>query len=84
MVITTTDALDSPIPTLLVHSILTDNDKIRLIRFVRQKGQVSDNDISTAIEKCIRPYIKDEGDLYVLKSQIEKIINQELLLDIYR
>lgn len=84
LVITTTDALDSPIPTLLVHSILTDNDKIRLIRFVRQKGQVSDNDISTAIEKCIRPYIKDEGDLYVLKSQIEKIINQELLLDIYR
>lgn len=82
LVVTTTDALDSPIPTLLVHPILSDSDLVRLIRFVRYRGRDFEQVIRANLDHSIRYYVKDEADAYVLRSQIEKLFHQEMLLDI--
>lgn len=82
VVVTTTDAIESPVPSLVINPILSESDLIRLIRFVKHKGRDVEQDIRTSIDQSIRHYVKDDSEAYLLRSQIEKVLNQEFLLDI--
>lgn len=76
----TTVALDqSPIPSLQVNPILTHDDIVRILRFVGRAGQGQTGDLGDQLERYLRQYLKDEQDIYALRSQIEKLVHQELL-----
>lgn len=81
LVISTNDSLDTKLPTLFVHSILRDDDAIKLIRFAKQRGQTGQDDFDKKLETYIRHYVKNDSDCYVLKTKIEGLINEELLYD---
>lgn len=81
LVISTNDSLDTQLPTLFVHSILRDDDAIKLIRFAKQCGQTGQDDFDKKLETYIRHYVKNDSDCYVLKTKIEGLINEELLYD---
>lgn len=81
LVISTNDSLDTQLPTLFVHSILRDDDAIKLIRFAKQRGQTGQDDFDKKLETYIRHYVKNDSDCYVLKTKIEDLINEELLYD---
>lgn len=81
LVISTNDSLDMQLPTLFVHSILRDDDAIKLIRFAKQRGQTGQDDFDKKLETYIRHYVKNDSDCYVLKTKIEGLINEELLYD---
>ncbi|HHF7020494.1 TPA: transcription antiterminator [Streptococcus mutans] len=81
LVISTNDSLDTQLPTLFVHSILRDDDAIKLIRFAKQRGQTDQDDFDKKLETYIRHYVKNDSDCYVLKTKIEGLINEELLYD---
>lgn len=81
LVISTNDSLDTQLPTLFVHSILRDDDAIKLIRFAKQRGQTGQDDFDKKLETYIRHYVKNDSDCYVLKTKIEGLINEELLYD---
>lgn len=81
LVISTNDNLDTQLPTLFVHSILRDDDAIKLIRFAKQRGQTGQDDFDKKLETYIRHYVKNDSDCYVLKTKIEGLINEELLYD---
>ncbi|MGT2948613.1 BglG family transcription antiterminator [Streptococcus devriesei] len=81
LVISAADKLETKLPTLFVHSILTDDDAIKLIRFAKQHAQAGQDDFDKKLESYIRHYVKDDDDCYVLKTKIERLINQELLYD---
>ncbi|MCB5101118.1 transcription antiterminator [Streptococcus mutans] len=81
LVISTNDSLDTQLPTLFVHSILRDDDAIKLIRFAKQRGQIGQDDFDKKLETYIRHYVKNDSDCYVLKTKIEGLINEELLYD---
>ncbi len=81
LVISTNDSLDTQLPTLFVHSILRDDDAIKLIRFAKQRGQTGQDDFDKKLETYIRHYVKNDSDCYVLKTKIKGLINEELLYD---
>ncbi|EMC28524.1 transcriptional antiterminator [Streptococcus mutans ST6] len=81
LVISTNDSLDTQLPTLFVHSILRDDDAIKLIRFAKQRGQTGQDDFDKKLETYIRHYVKNDSDCYVLKTKIEGLINEELIYD---
>ncbi|MDT9506094.1 transcription antiterminator [Streptococcus mutans] len=81
LVISTNDSLDTQLPTLFVHSILRDDDAIKLIRFAKQRGQTGQDDFDKKLETYIRHCVKNDSDCYVLKTKIEGLINEELLYD---
>ena len=81
LVISTNDSLNTQLPTLFVHSILRDDDAIKLIRFAKQRGQTGQDDFDKKLETYIRHYVKNDSDCYVLKTKIEGLINEELLYD---
>ena len=81
LVISTNDSLATQLPTLFVHSILRDDDAIKLIRFAKQRGQTGQDDFDKKLETYIRHYVKNDSDCYVLKTKIEGLINEELLYD---
>ncbi|WP_019316723.1 BglG family transcription antiterminator [Streptococcus mutans] len=81
LVISTNDSFNTQLPTLFVHSILRDDDAIKLIRFAKQRGQTGQDDFDKKLETYIRHYVKNDSDCYVLKTKIEGLINEELLYD---
>ena len=82
VVISTSDGIDSPLPMMVIHPVLTDDDIVKLIAFVRTHGQESQHDFSDELDHLIKNYIKEDSERYTLRSQIEKIFRQELLLDL--
>ncbi|EPX32160.1 BglG family transcription antiterminator, partial [Streptococcus agalactiae] len=82
MVVSTSDALESRFPMLVVHPVLTDDDIIRLIRFSKKGNCANSNQFTNELEKTIAQYVKEDSERYVLKSKIEKLIHQELLQDV--
>ncbi|MGT2929071.1 BglG family transcription antiterminator [Streptococcus dentasini] len=82
-VITTTDStvLESPVPVLQVHAILTDEDSVRMIRFIRGEHE-KDSSLEETLRASVHPYVKDSKDAYALVKEIEKIFYQELLKDV--
>ena len=81
LILSTNDHLETDLPTLFVHSILTDDDIIKLIRFAKQHSQSGHDDFTQKLEHFIHQYVKDEKDCYILKNKIERLINEELLYD---
>lgn len=81
LILSTNDHLETDFPALFVHSILTDDDIIKLIRFAKQHSQSGHDDFTQKLEHFIHQYVKDEKDCYVLKNKIERLINEELLYD---
>lgn len=82
-VITTTDAivLDSPVPILQVHAILTDEDSIRMVGFIRgEKDEVSS--LEEKLRTSVHSYVKDSKEAYILVKEIKNIFYQELLKDV--
>lgn len=82
IVVSTSDALESRFPMLVVHPVLTDDDIIRLIRFSKKGNCTNSNQFTNELEKTIAQYVKEDSERYVLKSKIEKLIHQELLQDV--
>ncbi|AXQ79566.1 transcription antiterminator [Streptococcus chenjunshii] len=78
MVISTSDALDSRFPLIVVHPIMNDDDIIKLKRFVNNQGSQAESQFSQKLEKCLQAYISNKKDRYALKTQIEKIVGEEL------
>ncbi|AND79988.1 BglG family transcription antiterminator [Streptococcus pantholopis] len=78
LVISTSDALDSRIPWIVVNPIMNDDDIIKLKRFVKNQGSQTESLFSQKLEKCLQGYISNAKDRYALKAQIEKIVGEEL------
>ncbi|MBM7635480.1 PRD domain-containing protein [Streptococcus saliviloxodontae] len=81
-IISTGDLIQADFPVITVSPILTDDDVVRLIRFAKKQGQEAGQDFEQSLEKLLTQYVDDDRDRYALKSQIEKLINRELLEDI--
>lgn len=79
IVISTNDAVDTEIPLLIVHPIMTDEDIIKLIRFTHHRTKTGELGFSQKLEKCLKSYLTDKHERYALKAQIEKLVSQELL-----
>lgn len=78
MVISTSDALETTLPHLLVHPILSDDDIIKLIRFLKYHGRQGESRFSQDLDKCLQVYVPNQEEREVLKAQIEKLVGQEL------
>lgn len=79
MIISTSDVIDTKFPLIVVHPILSNEDIIKLIRFSRMHEEGNKTHFSQKLEKCLKAYVPDDKDRFVLKTQIEKLINQELV-----
>lgn len=78
-VISTSDAIDSCFPVIVVHPILSDDDMIKLIRFSNNRDLREESRFDHKLELCLLPYISDSKERYILKSQIERLVSQELI-----
>nr|WP_053093946.1 transcriptional regulator GutM [Streptococcus sp. X16XC17] len=74
MVISTMDTLDSPFPQIVIHSILSDEDIIRLIRFSKQGRLSETSNLSRELDKAIAQFVKEDSERNALKNKIKKII----------
>jgi transcriptional antiterminator len=81
MIISTSDALESKIPIMIVHPILNDDDIIKLVRFSKNQGLQIESHFSQELMKCLQPYVSSSRDRDMLKAQIEKLVGQELVAD---
>lgn len=79
LVVTTVDLDYSPVPTLRIQPILTNDDLVRLLRFVANGGQEDSESLTAQLERYIRRYVKDETDVYVLRNKIEKVVQKEMI-----
>lgn len=79
LVVTTVDLDYSPVPVLRIQPILTNDDLVRLLRFVANGGQEDSQGLTAQLERYIRRYVKDETDIYVLRNKIEKVVQKEML-----
>ncbi|MFS1664394.1 BglG family transcription antiterminator [Streptococcus sp. zg-JUN1979] len=82
VVIATSDGIETELPTILVHSVLTNDDIIRLVSFVYSNGKRTARDLSKELDTVLKHYVSNESDRYVLRNQIEKIFREELLRDL--
>ncbi len=80
--ISTADSLECDFPCLTVNPILTDEDLVNLIRLTRDSVMTNPLYFSEQIEKTIAQYIGNSEDLYVLKAQIEKLMQEELIHEV--
>ena len=78
MIISTSDALETSLPFIIVHPILTDEDIIKILRFSKNNGKTVESHFSKKLEKCLQVYVPDANERYVLLAQIEKLVGQEL------
>lgn len=78
LVVTTATIEAPPVPSLLVNPILSHDDVVRLIRFVSQRGGEDRNSGILEVERQLRKQISDETAVYVLKTKIERLLNQEI------
>ncbi|MCU9533062.1 BglG family transcription antiterminator [Streptococcus sp. CSL10205-OR2] len=83
LVVSTSSCLEIVLPFLVVHPILSDEDIIRLIHFIKH-GSLSDNFyLSEELYKSISQFVSEDIDRKALKHQIEKLIRRELMNDIF-
>lgn len=80
MIISTSDMIDSHFPIIVVHPILDNDDIIKLIRFSKNYEEESESHFGKELEKCLKSYVPDPKERFVLKVQIERILNQELTI----
>ncbi|EHI75038.1 transcriptional antiterminator [Streptococcus criceti] len=82
-VITTSDpdTLTSALPVLQVNAVLTDEDIVRMVRFIRRES-ADHQAFDEEIEHYIRQYVKSDKEAYILLKKIEKVFYQELLKDV--
>ena len=64
---------------IVVHPILSDDDMIKLIRFSNNRDLREESRFDHKLELCLLPYISDSKERYILKSQIERLVSQELI-----
>lgn len=79
VIISTSDTINTDVPLLVVNPILTDNDVIRLISFLYSNNEQIPYDFTLKLDKLLKHYIKNDSELYTVRSQIEKIFSNELL-----
>ncbi|EHI70951.1 BglG family transcription antiterminator [Streptococcus ictaluri] len=79
ILVSTTDILESDVPTIIVNPILSDDDIIRLLRFSKQGRLTENSQFSIDLEKAIEAVVKDDSDRYALKNKIEKLIHRDFL-----
>lgn len=79
MVISTSDNVETTLPLLVVHPILTDEDIIKMLHFIRTKGRQKESHYARQLDKLLKIYVPDDNERYGLKNQIEKIIRQEFI-----
>ena len=79
MVISTSDNVETTLPLLVVHPILTDEDIIKMLHFIRTKGRQKESHYDQQLDKLLKIYVPDCNERYGLKNQIEKIIRQEFI-----
>lgn len=78
LILSTNERVKTDLPTLFLHSILTDDDIVKLIRFAQSRGQADKMDLSQKLEVSIRQYVKSDQDAVALKYQIERLISEDL------
>ncbi|MCS4488005.1 BglG family transcription antiterminator [Streptococcus sciuri] len=78
-VIATSDGIETKLPMLVVNSVLTNDDIIRLVSFVYSNGKRTHDDLSQDLDQLLGNHIKDESERYVLRNQLEKVFRDELL-----
>ncbi|WP_159584057.1 BglG family transcription antiterminator [Streptococcus halichoeri] len=81
-VVTTHPDLECSLPTLVVNPILTDDDILNLLRYAKHQQTTKPQVFSQMLEKLIGQYVASQEDGFALKSQIEKLIRQELMQDL--
>ena len=79
MIISTSDNVETRLPLLVVHPILTDEDIIRILHFLRTKGGQKESHYDQQLDKLLKSYVSDDNERYGLKTQIEKIMRQEFI-----
>lgn len=82
-VITTSDPeiLNSNLPVLQVNPVLTDEDIVRMVRFIRHESGDYQS-FNKEVDHYIRQYVKNNKDADILLKKIEKVFYQELLKDV--
>lgn len=82
-IITTSDPelLTSTLPILQVNAVLTDEDIVRMVRFIRRESN-DHQAFNQEIEHYIKQYVKSDKEAYILLKKIEKVFYQELLKDV--
>ncbi len=78
LVVSTSDALETHFPVIVVHPILDNEDIIELVRFAKGMGKTVETQFSTELEKCLQAYLPEEKNRQALKAQIEEIVSRIL------
>ncbi|MBD3948268.1 transcription antiterminator [Tuanshanicoccus lijuaniae] len=79
IVISTTDHISSPFPTIVIQPILCHEEIIRLVAFAKTQVLHSETGFYEELEAVLQPYVPDVKERFALKAKIEKIIGQELI-----
>lgn len=79
IVISTSDAVETELPLIIVSPILTNKDIINLISIVYSTNTDHTSDFSLKLEQVLKHYINDKNEQYTLRNQIETIFLNELL-----
>lgn len=81
LLILTSDHLELAEPHVVVSPILKDDDMIKLYLALKRVGtHRGERDFSQQLTFLLTEYIKDEETIYTLRSQIEQLISEHLLL----
>lgn len=79
MIISTSDAIETDLPLIIVHPILTNEDIISIISFIHTSTEKDLHAFSNKLENILKPHMHDEKERYTLRNQIEKVFLKELL-----
>ncbi|MFC3928120.1 BglG family transcription antiterminator [Streptococcus caprae] len=79
IVISTSDALETSLPVMVVQPILTELDRMKLSRIFNHRENEEFVSISQKLENCLQPYVPDVDERRVLKAQISHILEQEMM-----
>ena len=79
IVISTTEHINSPFPTIVIRPILSHEDIIRLVSFAKTQVLHAETEFSDELEAVLQPYVLDAKERHALKAKIEKMISEELM-----
>lgn len=80
-IVSTLDQVDTHIPVVTIHAVLSDTDIMRLTRYSHYGAGFDYSRFREDIVKVLGQHIKEEQELQGVALQIEKLIHRELLYD---
>lgn len=80
-IISTIDQIETHLPVLTVHAVLSDSDIVRLIRFAKNGNKADEGQLHGELTHLISQHVRDSQEVQRLTLQIEKLVYREVLAE---